>query len=159
MFLRTPRCELESTSAEHSPTWSSRCSSGTWVTRRVASSLDDHSRAILDGRSRWLSELNLEGSTVQELIHRTTIATDTIVERHCASTGLLTTKGCRETLEIGRLRYPGETPPGGFEPDEPGQESDLVGEVGNEFGGVWIGGADAFDDVRQRGGHHGSGPA
>jgi N-methylhydantoinase A len=44
------------------------------------------------------------GGNVQELIHGTTIATNAIIERRGARTGLVTTEGFRDLLEIGRLR-------------------------------------------------------
>jgi len=80
--------------------------SGRIVTRKVPSSPDDHSRAILDGLRSLLDDGHLEAKSVRELVHGTTIATNTIVEQRGARTGLLTTRGFRDTLEIGRLRYP-----------------------------------------------------
>jgi N-methylhydantoinase A len=41
---------------------------------------------------------------VKELIHGTTVATNAIIERRGARTGLVTTEGFRDLLEIGRLR-------------------------------------------------------
>jgi N-methylhydantoinase A len=43
---------------------------------------------------------------VRELIHGTTVATNAIVEKKGARTGLITTRGFRDVLEIGRLRTP-----------------------------------------------------
>jgi N-methylhydantoinase A len=79
---------------------------GRIVTRKVPSSPDDHSRAILDGLRELLSEGLIETGAVREVVHGTTIATNTIVELRGARTALLTTRGFRDTLEIGRLRYP-----------------------------------------------------
>jgi N-methylhydantoinase A len=75
-------------------------------TRKVPSSPDDHSRAILEALRDLLNEHVLEPRSVREFVHGTTIATNTIVERRGVPTGLLTTRGFRDTLEIGRLRYP-----------------------------------------------------
>src|SRR5499427_1570662 len=44
------------------------------------------------------------GGDVKELIHGTTVATNAIIERRGARTGLVTTEGFRDLLEIGRLR-------------------------------------------------------
>src|SRR5439155_29278 len=41
---------------------------------------------------------------VREIIHGTTVATNAILERRGARTGLITTEGFRDLLEIGRLR-------------------------------------------------------
>jgi N-methylhydantoinase A len=79
---------------------------GRVVTRKIPSSPDDHSRAIVEALADLLTELRLEPSSVRELVHGTTIATNAIVEQRGAPTGLLTTRGFRDTLEIGRLRYP-----------------------------------------------------
>jgi N-methylhydantoinase A len=77
---------------------------GRVVTRKIPSSPDDHSRAIVEALADLLTELRLEPSSVRELVHGTTIATNAIVEQRGAPTGLLTTRGFRDTLEIGRLR-------------------------------------------------------
>jgi N-methylhydantoinase A len=79
---------------------------GRVVARKVPSSPDDHSRAIVEGLGDLLNELRLEPASIRELVHGTTIATNTIIEQRGARTGLLTTRGFRDTLEIGRLRYP-----------------------------------------------------
>ena len=42
--------------------------------------------------------------TLGEVLHGTTVATNAILERRGAPTGLLTTEGFRDVLEIGRLR-------------------------------------------------------
>src|SRR5438132_1385131 len=76
------------------------------VTRKVPSSPDDHSRAILDGLGGLLRDGLIQAGTVREIVHGSTIATNTIVEQRGARTALLTTRGFRDTLEIGRLRYP-----------------------------------------------------
>ncbi len=44
--------------------------------------------------------------SVASLLHASTVATNAILERRGPRTGLITTEGFRDVLEIGRLRYP-----------------------------------------------------
>ena len=53
-----------------------------------------------------LQQHNIEAEKIARAIHGTTVATNAIIERKGAATGLLTTKGFRDVLEIGReIRY------------------------------------------------------
>lgn len=79
---------------------------GRVVTRKVPSTPDDYGRAILQSVESLLAELALPAAAGRDVVHGTTIATNAIVERRGAPTGLLTTRGFRDNLEIGRLRYP-----------------------------------------------------
>ena len=45
-------------------------------------------------------------ASLGSLLHASTVATNAILERRGPSTGLITTEGFRDVLEIGRLRYP-----------------------------------------------------
>jgi N-methylhydantoinase A len=75
---------------------------GAVATLKVSSTPEEYGRAIVEGARRLL-----EGrSGVREVVHGTTVATNAILEGRGARTGLLTTEGFRDTLEIGRLRYP-----------------------------------------------------
>jgi N-methylhydantoinase A len=77
---------------------------GRVATHKVPSSPADHSMAILEGLNSLLDDR--DPGAISEIVHGTTIATNTIVERRGVPTGLLTTRGFRDALEIGRLRYP-----------------------------------------------------
>jgi N-methylhydantoinase A len=79
---------------------------GRVATRKVPSTPDDYGRAIVEAVSGLIEERALAGDGAREVIHGTTVATNAILERKGARTGLLTTRGFRDTLEIGRLRYP-----------------------------------------------------
>jgi len=79
---------------------------GRVLTAKVPSTTDDLSRGIVDGIRRLFAEERLEARMVGEVIHGTTIATNAILERKGARTGLLTTEGFRDVLEIRRLRMP-----------------------------------------------------
>src|SRR6185437_9630117 len=50
--------------------------------------------------------LALHGDTVGEVLHATTIGSNTVLEGKGARTGLITTKGFRDILEIRDLRMP-----------------------------------------------------
>ncbi|TAK20827.1 MAG: hydantoinase/oxoprolinase family protein [Chloroflexota bacterium] len=79
---------------------------GRVLTRKVPSTPDDFGRAIVDGLARLLAEEGFPPGQGREMVHGTTVATNAILERRGAPTGLITTRGFRDTLEIGRLRYP-----------------------------------------------------
>ena len=51
-------------------------------------------------------ELGLDGDDIEEVRHGTTVASNAILERKGARTGLITTKGFRDVLEIRNLRMP-----------------------------------------------------
>ncbi len=68
---------------------------------KVLSTPADPSRAILDG----LAQLDAMGE-LQVLVHGSTVATNAVLERRGVSTGLITTAGFRDVLEIGRQTRP-----------------------------------------------------
>ncbi|HZS31825.1 MAG TPA: hydantoinase/oxoprolinase family protein [Methylomirabilota bacterium] len=73
-------------------------------TRKVLSSTGDYAAAIVQGARALLADAGIAPADVDELIHGTTVATNAILERRGARTGLLATAGFRDLLEIGRLR-------------------------------------------------------
>src|SRR5262252_1579635 len=77
---------------------------GSLVTRKVLSTSNNYAEAIFAGIAEVLQEAGMAGGNVEELIHGTTVATNAIIERRGARTGLVTTEGFRDLLEIGRLR-------------------------------------------------------
>ena len=77
---------------------------GCLVTRKVLSTSGNYAEAIFTGIADVLQEAGIAGGDVKELIHGTTVATNAIIERRGARTGLVTTEGFRDLLEIGRLR-------------------------------------------------------
>ena len=79
---------------------------GRVATRKVSTTPDDYRQAIRAGVMALIEELGVAPADVQEIVHGTTVATNAILEHRGAPTGLLTTRGFRDTLEIGRLRYP-----------------------------------------------------
>src|SRR5262249_14545624 len=79
---------------------------GSLAVRKVPSTPDDYSRGILDGLAHILAELHLEGASIAEIVHGTTVATNAILEYTGARTALLTTRGFRDVLELRRGRAP-----------------------------------------------------
>jgi len=59
-------------------------------------------QAVEHGVVMLLNEAGSSPSSVRSLIHGTTLATNALIERKGAKTGLLTTAGFRDALEIGR---------------------------------------------------------
>ena len=63
-------------------------------------------RGILTILHKLLAELKLPAQRCHALVHGTTVATNAIIERKGALTGLITTKGFRDVLELRRIRVP-----------------------------------------------------
>ena len=74
--------------------------------RKVPSTVLDYGRAILDGIAQVFAETGITGRDVDEIRHGTTVASNAILELKGARTGLITTKGFRDVLEIRTLRMP-----------------------------------------------------
>ena len=77
---------------------------GQALTRKVLSSTSNYAEAIVQGARELMTAAGIGPPDLAELIHGTTVATNAILERRGARTGLLTTAGFRDLLEIGRLR-------------------------------------------------------
>ena len=75
-------------------------------TKKISSSVEDYAQAIADGLDQVFGETGLQASAVEELRHGTTVASNAILESNGALTGLITTKGFRDILEIRNLRMP-----------------------------------------------------
>ncbi|HXJ84953.1 MAG TPA: hydantoinase/oxoprolinase family protein [Candidatus Methylomirabilis sp.] len=66
----------------------------------------DPSDAIVGGLERLLQEAGTEAEQLHSLVHGTTLVANTIIERSGAKVGLITTRGFRDSLEMGReIRY------------------------------------------------------
>jgi N-methylhydantoinase A len=68
------------------------------VHHKVSSTPHDPALAVLKG----LEDLQLAFSSFERVIHGTTVATNTIIQRSGAATGIITTVGHRDALEIRR---------------------------------------------------------
>ena len=79
-------------------------SDGEVWTHKTLSTPDDYSHAILDGVQALLRQTGVAAEDIREVLHGTTVATNAILEGKGAKTGLITTKGFRDVLEIRRMR-------------------------------------------------------
>jgi N-methylhydantoinase A len=73
---------------------------------KIATTPDDPSRAVVAGLEALLRELALAPHLIAEVLHGTTVGSNTLLQRSGARTGLITTRGFRDVLEIGRIRMP-----------------------------------------------------
>jgi N-methylhydantoinase A len=77
-------------------------SSGEIVAVKCPTTPKDPSQGVASGLSVLLQRLKCTGSNFSIAVHSTTLVTNTVIERAGAVTVLLTTKGFRDVLEIGR---------------------------------------------------------
>jgi N-methylhydantoinase A len=73
---------------------------------KVASTPDDPSAAIAQGIGELLSAHRLSPASIRHVGHGTTVATNLVIERRGARAALLTTRGFRDVMEIGRQVRP-----------------------------------------------------
>ncbi|MCY3764547.1 MAG: hydantoinase/oxoprolinase family protein [Gemmatimonadetes bacterium] len=76
------------------------CQTGRQAISKVPTTYPDPSEAVLSGIDSLPG--SVDASAVQRVIHGTTLVTNTLIERKGARTGLITTAGFRDALEIGR---------------------------------------------------------
>lgn len=79
---------------------------GQYYTYKLSSTLHDQSLAIANGTKETLELYGVPVSEIEYFGHGTTVATNMIIERKGAKTALITTKGFRDLLEIGRQTRP-----------------------------------------------------
>ncbi len=77
----------------------------TWFDKR-SSTPGQPEQAVLDGIVDLLRRADLEPADLVEVLHGTTVGSNTLLQQSGAPTGLITTKGFRDVLEIGRVRTP-----------------------------------------------------
>jgi len=66
----------------------------------------DPAAAVMEGLRHLLARHGVQGSEIETAIHGTTLITNALIERKGARTALITTRGFRDVLEIGReMRY------------------------------------------------------
>jgi len=80
---------------------------GTTHTAKVPSTPDDSSVGVLNGIERLCGQAGIDPGDITEVMHGTTVATNTVLTRAGAKVGLVTTKGYRDTLQIARSFVPG----------------------------------------------------
>ncbi len=79
---------------------------GSVRTHKISSTPHDYSQAVVGGVREIADAATISARAIDEVIHATTVATNTILEQRGARTALLTTAGFRDVLEMRRLRIP-----------------------------------------------------
>ncbi|MCW5772784.1 MAG: hydantoinase/oxoprolinase family protein [Rhodospirillaceae bacterium] len=79
---------------------------GTMRNCKVLTTPDDFGRAIATGLAALMATHGIAADAIARVVHATTVATNAILENKGARTGLVTTKGFRDVLEMRRLRIP-----------------------------------------------------
>ena len=74
---------------------------------KVPSTPADSSIGVLNGIEKICREAGIKPSEIGEVMHGTTVATNTVLTGSGARVGLVTTKGYRDTLQIARSYVPG----------------------------------------------------
>jgi N-methylhydantoinase A len=78
--------------------------SGKTLALKVPTTLRDPGEAVIAGLEKLLAMAGIAGSDVGMVLHATTVATNAVLERKGAATGLVTTDGFRDVLIIGRQK-------------------------------------------------------
>jgi N-methylhydantoinase A len=74
----------------------------TYRVAKVPTTTDDRARGFLAG----IAELEVDPALIEWLVHGTTTGTNALLERKGARCGLITTRGFRDVLELGRRTRP-----------------------------------------------------
>ena len=106
---------------------------GDRLTAKVSSTPDDFARGVIDGMRYVLDQEGITGTSLTEIIHGTTVATNAVLEGKGAKTALVTTRGFRDVLELRRLRVP-QLYNAFYRPPEPLVERRLRLEVDERIG-------------------------
>ncbi len=79
---------------------------GSLLVNKTSSTPEDPARAVIAGLAALLRGAGIAPSAVSEIVHGTTVGSNAVLQKKGAATGLLTTRGFRDVLEIGRIRTP-----------------------------------------------------
>ncbi|CAD7037698.1 N-methylhydantoinase [Pseudorhizobium endolithicum] len=96
-------CDVGGTFTDFSAT---EVASGRAVIHKRPSTPDDPSRAILTGLRELTEMHSIEPASIKRFAHGTTVATNALLQRKGAKVAVVTTKGFRDLLEIGRQARP-----------------------------------------------------
>jgi N-methylhydantoinase A len=80
---------------------------GRTITAKVPSTPKDSSIGVLNGIEKICRTAGINPTDITEVMHGTTVATNTVLTSSGALVGLVTTKGYRDTLQIARSYVPG----------------------------------------------------
>ena len=81
--------------------------SGETFTAKVPSTPQDSSVGVLDGIARICGESGIDPTSVNRVMHGTTVATNAVLTGKGAKVGLVTTAGFEDTLQVARSFCPG----------------------------------------------------
>ncbi|WP_227369441.1 hydantoinase/oxoprolinase family protein [Halomonas sp. M20] len=73
---------------------------------KVPSTTDDQSVAVMQGIIEICEKARINKNEIDHIVHGTTVATNISIEHNGAEVGMLTTKGFRDILHIGRHKRP-----------------------------------------------------
>ena len=76
--------------------------SGSFRTVKIPTNVEDCAQSFMQG----IHELNVTPDAIDWLVHGTTAGTNALLERKGARCGLITTRGFRDVLEVGRRTRP-----------------------------------------------------
>jgi N-methylhydantoinase A len=82
-------------------------SSGDIHTAKVPSTPSDSSIGVMNGISRVCGNAGIDPKEIAQVMHGTTVATNTVLTGSGAKVGLVTTKGYKQVLQIARSYVPG----------------------------------------------------
>jgi len=82
-------------------------SDGATFSAKVSSTPEAPEDALVSGMLEVLAAAELSPGALTEVLHGTTVGSNTLLQKLGARCGLITTRGFRDVLEIGRLRTPG----------------------------------------------------
>lgn len=71
---------------------------------KYPTNVEDPAQGVLDGLDEFLDQSVVTLADVHQLIHATTLATNTVLERDGAQTALVTTEGFRDVATLGRQK-------------------------------------------------------
>jgi len=75
---------------------------GQLILDKILTTPNDPSQAVLEGVERVLKATEISAQDLTSVIHGTTLVANALIERKGVTTGLITTAGFRDVLEIGR---------------------------------------------------------
>src|SRR6201993_4181556 len=81
-------------------------STGQIAVWKVSSTPADPSRAVVSGVAEALAQIGAQATDISYFGHGTTVATNALIQHRGALTGLITSDGFRDLLEIGRQKRP-----------------------------------------------------
>src|SRR6185369_451696 len=80
--------------------------SGEFFVHKTPSTPDNPARAIVEGLRELCRTRKIAPSTIRRIEHGTTVATNCLIQRRGGKVALITTRGFRDLLEIGRQIRP-----------------------------------------------------